>query len=371
MPGTDHGDRRCAGPEHDAVPQPLQVASDVELVHRRRGEADQDRRRQNEARRERQAAGQQRDERAPTVEHDPLRGPRAVRCRRKPGPPARAQFEGHQNQHDRKQYAGQLAGRDAIAEREPGTVDRGGKGLQAEVRRRAVIGHGLHQRQRSPRSHCRPRHWQVDAQPAADRREAQRTRRVGHRSGAREEGGARQKVDVGVKRDREDERRAGDRADFREPVLAALPAEVSPQTALQRSGELQKIRVCVGDDVGRHRQRHQQCPLESAAARKVIRRNQPGRSRAKHDHARPDQSNEDCRLACRTRDDGGSEMLQRVQRHGQVGETGQHAEQREQHRGGAQRGKQHRRQRQRDAPPAMRAGRRRQSCSGAQASNAT
>ncbi len=234
-----------------------------------------------------------------------------------------------QYQHQHQQHRRQLARRKPVTERKPGAINRRGKRLQAEVGRRTVVGDRFHQCQQRAGGNCRTRQRQVHAPPRLPRRLSEAARRVHHRRRARQERGAREQIHIRIKHDDEYERRACQRSNLGKPVVAALPAETVSQELLQRSGVLQIVGVRIRDDVRRHRQRQQQCPLESPAADEVARRHQPGGGSAHRDDADHDDQTQQRRLEQRRRNDRRQQVPQRVGRLSGAPEAREHAEHRQ------------------------------------------
>ena len=205
---------------------------------------------------------------------------------------ARPALGGQHQQHQQHQRGGELRRRDRLAEREPGAIDAGGEGVDAEVLHRAEVGQRLHQRERHAAGDRRPGERHRDLEEAAPRPAAQRAADVDHAGALLEEGGAREQVDVGVEHQRHDRDRATERADRREPVVGPAPVHDVAQEGLHRAGELQKVGVGVADDVGRDRERQQQRPLEDAAPGEVAHADQPGGADPDRDHPEPDAGRE-------------------------------------------------------------------------------
>jgi hypothetical protein len=191
-------------------------------------------------------------------------------------PPARAEaavtprqeLHRHEQQHETEEAGGELGRGDPVAETEPGPVDGGGEGGDAEILHRAEVGERLHQRQGDARGDGRPRHGQADAQARSPGAGAERAGGLQHAGRLVEEGCAGEEIDVRVEHQRQHQADPGEVVDLRKPVVAARPAEQRPHAALHRAGEGHGVRVGIADDVGRHGERQQQEPFEGARAGK-------------------------------------------------------------------------------------------------------
>ena len=234
-----------------------------------------------------------------------------------------------QYQHEQQQHSRQLARRKPVTERKPGAVNRRGEGLQAEVRRRTVVGERFHQCQQRACGNCRTRQRQVHSPPRLPRRLSEASRRVHHRRRARQERGTSEQIHIRIKHNDEYERRACQRSNLGKPVVAALPAETVSQELLQRTGVFQVVGVRIRDDVSRHRQWQQQCPLESPAADEIARRYQPGGGGAYRDDADRDDQTQQRRLEQRGRDNRRRQVPQRLRRLAGAPEAREHAEHRQ------------------------------------------
>ena len=188
-------------------------------------------------------------------------------------------------------------GRRAVAQQEPGAVDAGGERVDREVRDRPEVGERLHQRERDAAGDRGPRERQLDAPEHLAAARAERARGLDERRRPLGERGAREQVGVRVEREHEHRRRARQRADVREPVVVAAPAEGLAQRRLHRPGVLQRVGVGVGHHVGRHREREQQRPLEHPAAREAELRDDPAGERPAERDAGADEDDERERVA--------------------------------------------------------------------------
>jgi hypothetical protein len=237
----------------------------------------------------RDQAGENRRQRPPTgkaVRHhrlDPVAGLVVLR------PSALLRFQRDQEQRRQHQAEGELRSRRPVAHREPCLVDARRKGLHAEMRHRAEIGDGFHQRQDRAAGDRRPRHRQADPEKRAPRPVPHRARgEIGCRRLA-QEGRARQQVDIRVENEDQHQRRTGQRADFREPVVARPPAGHRPQRRLHRARMIEQVGIGIGQHIGRKGERQRQHDLEDAAARKAAHRHQPGGTRSRRRRADGDQ----------------------------------------------------------------------------------
>lgn len=140
----------------------------------------------------------------------------------------------------------------------------------------AEIVERLHERERDAGGDGRPRQGQRHLAEAAPGRAAEGPADLERADRLLEEGRAGEKVDVRVEHEGEDRGDSADRADLREPVVAAAPAERGAQGALDRARKIEKARIGVRDDVGRDRERQQKRRLEERAPRKAAHRDEPG-----------------------------------------------------------------------------------------------
>ena len=83
------------------------------------------------------------------------------------GEPARPALGGQHQQDEQHQHRGELRRRDRLAEREPGAVDAGREGVDAEILDGAEIVQRLHQRQRHAAGDRRPGERHGDLEEAA------------------------------------------------------------------------------------------------------------------------------------------------------------------------------------------------------------
>ncbi len=154
-----------------------------------------------------------------------------------------------------------------------------------EVGHRAVVGQGLHQRQRRAGGDRRPRQGQGHAEEAAPGAVTERSRHFQHAARPLQEGRACQHVHIGIEHEDEHDDRSAHAAHVGKPVFPGLPAECAAQPGLNRSDELQQIGIGVRHDIGRHGERQDQAPFEHAPPRKIVHHREPGRGDAAEKHA--------------------------------------------------------------------------------------
>ena len=233
---------RGAG-QHEAVARQRQETLAELRVPVAQRHPEQQHGRQQETEQQRQQAGERRQQAAETGQAGA--GLRAIAPGRVvvAGAAARDALDHQQEQHEGEQHGRQLRGGDAVAEREPGAVNAGGKGVDREIGDRAVVGQRFHQRQRDAGGDRRSGQRQRHREERPPRAHAQRPRRLEHAAGPFEEGGAGEQVDIGIEHADEHQHRPRQRADVGKPVVAVLPAEGFAQRRLQRPDELQEVGI--------------------------------------------------------------------------------------------------------------------------------
>ena len=191
--GQHRGDRG----EREAVPGELEEEAAEQRVALVQRHLRQHQDRHAEAQRDRCQAGSagERAAAAAQVEGRPQARLGGVLVAREPARPA---LRGKHQQHQQHQRSGQLRRRDRLAEREPGPVDAGREGVDAEVLDGAEIGQRLHQRERHTAGDRGPGERHGDFEEAAPRPAAERAADVEHAGALLEERRARQQIDVGV-----------------------------------------------------------------------------------------------------------------------------------------------------------------------------
>ena len=167
-----------------------------------------------------------------------------------------------------------------VVHRQPGTVDAGGEGGQAEVGAHAVVGQGFHQREGDARHHGRPCQRQRHRQQASAQSGAEQARGLHHLHRPLGQRGAGQQIDIRIQAQHEQQHRAAEAAHVG-PQRAA-PAETFAQRHLQQTGGLQRVRGGVGQHIGRHRHRQQQRPLEHTPAGEAEQRHGDRRGHPQH-----------------------------------------------------------------------------------------
>ena len=189
-----------------------------------------------------------------------------------------------QERHHHQQHGGQLRGGHAVVHAEPGLVNAGREGLNAEVARNSKVGQCFHQRQCHARSHRRPGQRQGHFADAARQGRAQQAGRLHEMHRPLAQRRARQQINIRVKRDSEHQHRTAQAAHLGQQP--ALPAEGLAQAHLERPAVLQKIGVSVGHHISGHGQRQKQRPFKSPPAGKVEQSHHHGRAHAQGGHAR-------------------------------------------------------------------------------------
>ena len=170
-----------------------------------------------------------------------------------------------EQQHDEpEQRQRQLSRGCEIGERQPRIVDAGGERLYREIGNRGEIRECFHQRKRHPGGDAGPGERQRDADETSPGAAAEQPPGFDQVCRLCDKGGAREQVDVRIQDQREHRDRAGSRTHLGEPVFTRLPARQRTQRTLHGPRELQQVRITVCDDVGRHRERKDQCPIEQA-----------------------------------------------------------------------------------------------------------
>ena len=247
------------------------------------------------------------------------------------GAAARA-FERRDHQRESEEPERELRRRRPVRHREPGGVDPGGEGLDAEIGHRAEIRDRLHDREQDPRGDRRARHRQADPEERAGGAAAQRASGDEGGAGLLQERRPGQQVDIGVEHQRQHQRGAGQRPDLGEPVVAGAPARHLAQERLDRAGMVEKIGIGIGQDIGGKGQRQRQRDLEHPHAGKPRHGDEPGGAGADHRGARRDHQHQRHRGRGIARQHGAPERGQRV---GPADECGQrHREHRQQAQGG-------------------------------------
>ncbi|MNV03941.1 hypothetical protein D3C71_942240 [compost metagenome] len=203
----------------------------------------------------------------------------------------RAMFQVQQRHHHHQQHGGQLRGGQAVVHRQPGLVDAGGEGLDAEIAGHTKVSQRFHQHQRNACSDCWACQGQRHGADAARQRSAQQPRGLHEVRGTLAQRCARQQVHIRVQRKDEHPHRAAQAAHLGQQ--AAFQAKGVAQTHLQRAAELQKVGVGIRSDIRRHGQGQQQQPFKRAAAREIKQRHRGCRACAHngraqgHQHAQP------------------------------------------------------------------------------------
>jgi hypothetical protein len=221
------------------------------------------------------------------------------------------QKQGHD---DDDEADGELRGRQPVTHAEPGAIDRGREGIDAEILDRAEIGERFHQRERDAGDDRRARQRERHAAEGRERAMAEHARGVDRAGRLLEERRARENVDVGIEHERQHETHAPERMNLGEPVVAATPAEPFAQTGLHRARESEAVRVGVADDVGRHGEGQEQRPLELARAREAVGDDEPGGESADQHRAEPHQHDEHGGVREHARQHGLGEMREHVRR---------------------------------------------------------
>ena len=183
---------------------------------------------------------------------------------------------GQHREHEDQQHRRQLRRGGHIAEREPGPVDAGREGVDAIIVDRAEIAQRLHEGERDAAGEGGAGERQGDPREAAPGAAAEGAADFERANRLVEEGGAGEKIDIGVERQRQDGDGPAQRADVGEPVVAPCPAERLPQRRLHRPGVFEHARIGVGDGPGGERQREEQRPLEDGASGEAAHGAEPG-----------------------------------------------------------------------------------------------
>ena len=187
---------------------------------------------------------------------------------------------GREHQHDQAQEAqGELGRGGRAAQRVPGAVDAGDEGADLEVGDGAEIGQRLHDDEGQACGYRRPGQRQADAAEGFEGRAAQRAADLEGADRLLEEGGTGEHIDVRVEHGGEHEDRPAQRVHVGEPVVAPAPAGGGAYGGLDRAGDAQHVGVGIGQDIGRHRQRQHQRPVEEAPAREAVHGDEPGGTR--------------------------------------------------------------------------------------------
>ena len=107
-------------------------------------------------------------------------------------------------------------------------------------------------------------------------RAPERAAHLQHAYRLRDEARPRGDVDVRIEHRAHHQDRAAEAADVGEPVASRVaPAEQIAQGGLHHPGIVEQLKIGIGDDIGRDRQRQQQQPLEIAPPREAIHGDEP------------------------------------------------------------------------------------------------
>ncbi len=261
-----------------------EVGRDATPAHRGEGPPRQLPHRQHEGRAEHRQAHRGGGHRPEAPERLRLQGAARPAALDEPGPAARAVLEQEQRQGEEQQHARELGGRDPIEHAVPDAIDGLGQRAIAERRDGPEVGERFHHRERHPRREGGPRHRHRHREERGRARAAEGARDL-HRGGALlAEGHPGQEVDVRV----EDQGHHGDH-----PAVGAqlgqpgARAERAAQRALDRSRVLEETEEGEADDVGRHRERQDQRPLQHRAPGEAVEHHEPGEAAADQQRARP------------------------------------------------------------------------------------
>ena len=282
----DQRQPRGAGGERERVAHETHVAAAGQVLVRPQPHLEQDRRGQEAAQQHRQTAEDDCTRRAcaaqPGGRHRDLALAGIVIAR---GTALRALQHGDQQREGQKAQ-GQLRRRGAVGHQEPAGIDAGRQRLHPEMGDGAEIGDRLHDRQQDAPRDGGPRHGEADLPEGREGPAPQRARGQEPGRALLQEGGAGQQVDVRVKHQRQHDRRAAQRPDFREPVVTRPPAGQVAQGGLHDPRMVQHMGIGIGQHVGRKGQRQDQHDLEDPRTRKARHRHQPGRADAQDQSAR-------------------------------------------------------------------------------------
>ena len=211
----------------------------------------------------------------------------------------RPPLEPQQQAHQQQQHRSQLRRGNAVEHHQPGLVDAGGQGGQAEVRAHAEVGQHLHHRQRHTRRDRRARQRNRHLHHPAPQAGTQQAGGFHHVHAALAQRGAHQQVHVGVQAQHEQDHRAPQAAHV--GPQRAFGAGGGAQRHLYRAAVLQEVGVGIGQHVSRHGQRQQQRPFKKAPARKLEQADGRRGGRTHHGHAHAHADGQHQRLAGITR----------------------------------------------------------------------
>ena len=277
----DRDQRRGAREQHRVQRDLAKIRRPARLEAQHRVAPEHDRR-DDEPEQHRQRAERARERRPPTAERAPLERPEARPARLEVLAVTAADALQRDQHHDEgQQEGGDLRTAAEVVHAQPDVVETGGERADGEVVDGAVVVQRLHHRHRETHHDRRASHREGYPEEAVRAVATERAGGLEHRGRLLEEGGAGEEVDVGVEHQHQHQDRARHRADGGKAVVAReLPAEERAQRRLHRSRELEQIGVDVGDDVGRHRERQQERPVEDAPAGEVVVSDVPGRADA-------------------------------------------------------------------------------------------
>ena len=242
--------------------------------HRLDGEID---RRQQEAEQHRQRADRAGRGRGPSAQHDRRRRLRAANAQMKALVALAVAFEREQRRDRDQHHAGDLRGAGQARAVEPGGEDRERQRAHAEIFAGADVVERFHQGEREADRERRPRQRQRDVARQHETRRAERARDLEQARALRLEHRARGEEHIRVEHEREDEDRAGQRADVRIPGgRARPPAGEREQQVLHRAERIEDVDIDIGDDIGREGERQRERPGEHVAAGKPIGGDEPG-----------------------------------------------------------------------------------------------
>ncbi len=242
-------------------------------------------RRHDEAQDRRHRAGDHREHRSCSRQPIPRRASIAAAGLMEARFAAREALEEKRHRDDRNQDGRELRGGSRVGKGKPGAVDAGGEHGHAEIGDGAVIGEGLHRGKRRARDERGPGQGQRHGEERLPRPAAEQQRRLARARRFAQEPRPHQEIHIRIKRQRQHQRRSGERADVGKEVIARFPSSRRAKGALHRPEGGEEIGVGIGEHIGGRGQGQHQSRLEHAPAGGLAARDQPCRRHADDEHA--------------------------------------------------------------------------------------
>ena len=196
----------------------------------------------------------------------------------------------------------------AVIHAEPGLINAGGEAAHREMLHRAEISQRFHQSERNARGQGGARQGQRNMQEAACQPMAQSAGCLDQANALLQEGGAAEHVNVRVKHHGKDQRRAGQAADFREPILPEGKPGCAAKRGLHRPGYIQQPSIDIAAEVSGHGDRQQQRHFQKAPPTEFAGHHQPGGDRARTARHQRDQQGQQRGIGQHFGQGGGRDM---------------------------------------------------------------